>query len=164
VARLRITTAAQLSTTTVTTGIITEVYTVLASDVVNFATRFGNTFDEYRIVGADFRVRQVGANTGVSAMWFDEKSTAIPTVNEAQERSLSLYSNSNASSRTMIVHRWRARDLLDLQFISVTVTNVGPVTFKIFTNSVTYGSPIAATPIWLVEPEFYFEFRGIASS
>jgi hypothetical protein len=162
--RVKLTGAVQLSAFTVTTGVVTQAYAVTAADIIGFATRFGSTFDEYRILGFDARVRPVGANSGVAAMWFDEKNTAAPTANEANERSLSLYSNSNAASNTQITLRWRAHDLLDLQYTPIGTTSVQPVTFKIYTDNANYGAPITAVGAWLVEPLYYVEFRGMKST
>jgi hypothetical protein len=150
-------------TTTVTTGVLAQSYAVSTAAITSFATRFGTTFDEYRILGVKMRVRPINVASGVSVMFFDEKATGAPTLPNAQERTLSLFPNTNASSQDIITLVWRARDLLDLQYTAIG-TVVQPVTFKGYTDSTNYGAPIAATPIWLVEPEFEFEFRGIAST
>jgi hypothetical protein len=160
-AKLTITAEPALLSTTVTTGLIAFAYQIAPGNVENWATRFGGTFDEYRIVSVTVRVRPVSAASGVSAMWFDEKVVATPTLTEAQSRNLSLYSNTNAAARSFVTLRWQARDLLDLQYTPTGTTTVAPVTFKIYSDSANYGGPIAATAVWLIEPEFTIDFRGI---
>jgi hypothetical protein len=157
----QITASPSLQSSTVTTGVIAFDYPVQVGNIANWASRFAGTFDEYRILACVIRVRPVGSATGVSAMWFDEKVASAPTLTEAQERNLALFSNSNAAAKSFVTLRWKARDLLDLQFSAVSATTVTPVTFKIYTDATNYGSPIAATAIWLCEPVFTIEFRGI---
>jgi hypothetical protein len=157
----QITSSPSLQSSTVTTGVIAFDYPVQVGNISNWATRFAGTFDEYRILGCVVRVRPVGPSTGVSAMWFDEKVAAAPTLTEAQERNLSLFSNSNAAARSFVTLRWEARDLLDLQFSATSATSVTPVTFKIYTDASNYGAPAVAAAVWLCEPIFTIEFRGI---
>jgi len=154
----------QLLSTTITTGLIAGTYLVEAADIASFATRFGNTFDEYRILGADITVTPITASTGVSRFWFDEKSSATPTFNDSRERTVVTLPNSNANARSCRKMTWRARDLLDLQYTSIATTSVNPVTFKIYTDNGNYGAPATVTQLWLVESELMLEFRGIASS
>jgi len=149
--------------TTVTTGVIAFAYAVSSANVTGFATRFGSTFDEYRILGAEFRVTPVSASVGVSKMWFDEKNVANPTANEAQERTNVPLANTNAMSRSRMNLRWRARDLLDLQYTPIGTVGQ-PATFKVYTDLAQWGAPVAATNLWLIEPVFTFEFRGIKST
>jgi hypothetical protein len=151
-----------LVSTTVTTGVIANTYQMSTAGIESFAARFGSTFDEYRILGVDVRVRPVNAASGVSTMFFDEKSTSAPTLADAGEKTLSLFPNTNSAQRTQIMMRWRARDLLDLQYTAIGST-VTPVTFKIYTDTANFGAPTTVTPVWLVEPLFHIEFRGIKS-
>jgi hypothetical protein len=157
----QITASPSLQSTTITSGVIAFDYPVQTGNIANWASRFAGTFDEYRILGCTIRVRPVGSSTGVSAMWFDEKVASAPTLTEAQERNLSLFSNSNAAAKSFVTMRWNARDLLDLQYSAVSATTVTPVTFKIYTDTANYGAPAAVTAVWLCEPVFTIEFRGI---
>lgn len=161
---LKLECAAILLSTTVTTGIIASAQVVQAAQIVNFAARFASTFDEYRILGAKFRITPVSSTSGVSKMWFDEKSGSNPTSNEAQERTCAVLSNTNAADKSRTTMAWNARDLLDLQYTSTGTTTSNPVTFKIYTDTATFGAPIVATPTWLIEPVLRVEFRGIKSS
>jgi hypothetical protein len=161
-ATLQITATPALYSTTVTTGVIASSYGISPANVLNWATRFGGTFDEYRILSVTMRIRPIAAATGVTTMWFDEKVAAVATSTEAAERTLSLFSNSNASARSGVINlRWSARDLLDLQYTPTGTTTVNPVYFKIYTDNSNYGAPTTVTPMWLLEPIFSVEFRGI---
>jgi hypothetical protein len=95
-------------------------------------------------------------------MWFDEKSTAVPTANESQERTVKPFANTNAMSKSRAAMKWRARDLLDLQYTAIG-SSVTPVSFKVYTDA-NYGAPIVVTPLWLIEPVYLVEFRGIKST
>lgn len=161
---LKLECAAILLSTTVTTGVISNSQIVQAAQIVNFASRFGSTFDEYRILSAKFRITPVSQTTGVTKLWFDEKSGSNPTSNEAQERTCNVLSNTNAADKSHTTMIWRARDLLDLQYTSTGTTTSNPVSFKVYTDTATFGAPIVVTPVWLVEPVLTVEFRGIKSS
>jgi len=154
--------AAQLLTT-ITTGVVNYAQPINTGAILGFSTRFGSTFDEYRIVGTDARMTPLSATSGVSKVWFDEKNTANPTANEAQERTSTPLVNSNANARAVRVFRWRARDLLDLQYTAIG-TSVTPVSFKVYTDTASWAAPATVTPLWLLELILYFEFRGIKST
>lgn len=163
VAKLKLQGAAAQLSTTVTTGVIAYAQPISQGAIAGFSTRFGSTFDEYRIVGVDVRLTPLAASTGVSKVWFDEKSTSAPTSNESQERTSNPLANSNANARSVRVFRWRARDLVDLQYTAIG-TSVTPVTFKLYTDNTSWGAPTAVTALWVLEPIFYIEFRGIKST
>jgi len=162
-ALLRLEGAPRLLTTTVTTGVVADPYLVTTNNINDFASRFSTTFDEYRIVGADVKVTPVTASSGISKMFFDEKSSAAPTLKNSEERTVVPMANTNAMSKSMRVFRWRAKDLLDLQYSPIG-TPYTPVTFKVYTDAANYGAPIAVTNLWIVETVFIIEFRGIASA
>jgi len=149
-----------LLTTTVTTGVISALAAVSTGAITSFAARFGSTFDEYRILGANLRITPVAASTGVSKLWFDEKSNAAASLVDSQERNSLSLANTNAMSKSQHVMRWRARDLLDLEYSPIgTVTT--PVYWKLYTDTANWGAPAAVTPLWLVEVESIIEFRGL---
>jgi len=50
VARLRLPTVSIPLATTITTGVLANAFIVQVSNIVAFTTRFGGTFDEYRIL------------------------------------------------------------------------------------------------------------------
>lgn len=149
--------------TTVTTGVINNAIGVSSADVTGFATRFGSTFDEYRILGVDCHIRCAAATSGISFFWFDEKSNAAATVNECYERVALSLPNTNANAKSTAVMRWRARDLLDLQYTAIG-TVATPVYFKIYTDLANFGAPVAATNLWYIQFKFMIEFRGLKST
>lgn len=151
-----------LLTFTVTTGVIASAIGIDISHVTGFGARFGSTFDEYRILKAQLNVIPVGANSGISKFWFDEKSTSSPTLLESQERQTMTIPNTNGS-RSRQRMKWRARDLLDLQY-TATGTAVTPVTFKTYSDLANYGAPATAEKAWLIEYYITFEFRGLKST
>lgn len=162
VVKIKLPSSATKLTTTVTTGVVASAIQVSSAQLLGFATRFGSTFDEYRIVGINARVIPLGPNAGIMKCWFDEKSTSAPTANESLEKtavSVSL-NNAHSSSRLQI---WRARDLLDLQFTAIG-SAVTPVTFKQYTDNAFWGSSVAVTDVATVQFDCLVEFRGVKST
>jgi hypothetical protein len=149
--------------TTVTTGVIASYIYVGKGNITGFASRFGSTFDEYRILGADVKITPLSASVGVTKFWWDEKADASPTANEAQERVSTPLANTNASAASSKIMRWRARDLLDLEYTPIG-TDVKPAFFKVYTDTSTWGAPTTVTDLWLIEPRFIVEFRGLKST
>jgi hypothetical protein len=146
-------------TTTVTTGLINSAIFVNQAAITSFATRFGNTFVEYRIVRANVKARMFGStNPGVLQMWYDEKSTASPTLVEAQERYILSENASSVDKRPTL--SWTNADTLDLQYTAIG-TSVTPVTFKVFTNNANFGSSVVATDYCEIEGAIQFQFRGL---
>jgi hypothetical protein len=153
-----------LLTTTVTSGLIANSTNISTGNISGFSTRFGSTFDEYRILGCDVIMRPVAASTGISVVMFDEKSSAVPTSSDAANRVGRRLINSNASSDGgSVVMKWRARDLVDLQYTAIG-TGVTPCYVKVYTDAATWGAPVVATALWIIEPMLIIEFRGIKSN
>lgn len=149
----------QKGTTTVTTGLIAAAYSVSGGAIASFATRFGSTFVEYRIVQVRMGLRCFSAtNPGVLQVWYDEKSASAPVSAEATERYID---SINASSvDTNHSYLWTAEDPLDLQYVATSTTPV-PVTFKVFTNNTTFGSSVVATDYFELEGYTRVQFRGL---
>jgi len=146
-------------TTTVTTGLIAGVINVVSTSITSFATRFSQTFVEYRMIRAIFRIRLFSStNPGVLQFWVDEKSNATPTLAEAQERA-TLISSAAGVDKTPVL-KWVSADPLDLQYIA-TSASATLATFKVFTNNTNFGSSIVATDYLEVEPVFEVQFRGL---
>lgn len=144
----------------VTTGLAANGVATNSASIQGFATRFGSTFVEYRIIRAHWRIRLFSAtNPGVIQFWLDEKSAAAPTLVEAQERYTISVSASATDTTPML--KWICSDPLDLQYLAIgTSTNV--TTFKYYTNNANFGSSIVATDYFEIEPEFQVQFRGLA--
>lgn len=153
----------QIITTTAATGVNSTAFQIAFGDILGFATRFGSTFDEYRILGANVRVQATAVSTGLTKFFFDEKSTSAPTANESQERVGVLLDNNSSNSKSSTMMRWRARDLLDLQYTAI-ASSVTPCTFKIYTDAVNWAAPVSATNLFIVTIDIMFEFRGLKST
>lgn len=146
--------------TTSVAGTIADVYPLDSTKIVSFSSRFGQTFDEYRILRAVVNVRAISTVAGLSVFFFNEKSATAPGGADASERNATLVSNNSANPRSAFSLRWFARDLLDLQYSAIG-TNYTPVYFKTFTDAGTYGTTAAVNNLWLVETVFTVEFRGL---
>ncbi len=159
---LRLPCTPSLLSTTVTTGVISAAIQIGSGQITGFTSRFGSTFDEFRILKCKVDIRSVTASTGVSVMFFDEKSISAPTANESFERIGSRCPNTNAkpNPKSMV---WKARDLLDLQYTAIG-GSVTPVTFKVYTDTANWGAPSSVTALWIIEPTLTIEFRGLKST
>jgi hypothetical protein len=149
-------------TTTVTTGVHAVVYSANFSNIAGF-TRFSNAWDEYRIIQVDFELCPSTVSTGSTAFWYDEKSNAVPTSLESQEKNVTRFCNTNASSKIRRM-RWQPRDLLDLEFLSTSSLASNNVFFKAYTSAALWGAPIVATDIWVIRPIITVELRGLKST
>jgi hypothetical protein len=146
--------------TTVTTGVITAGFNFNPTTKVQaFATRFGSTFDEYRVVQVQMKMKMFSStNPGVVQAWIDENSTATATLAEAQER----YVLSVSASSVEDVHQlsWTASDPLDLQYSPI-ATSTTPASFKAYTDNANFGSSIVITDYFELEARFRIQFRGL---
>lgn len=146
-------------TTTVTTGVIAAALAVQTSSIAGFATRFGSTFVEYRIIKARIVMRMFSAtNPGVIQAWYDEKSASNPTAAEATERYILSVNASDIEGKHQLC--WTNSDPLDLQYTAIG-SSVTPVTFKWYTSNSTYGSSIVATDYLEIIPYYRLQFRGL---
>jgi hypothetical protein len=152
-----------LLVTTITSGVAAYTIVLSTADITGFATRFGSTFDEYRILSSLVKVRAVSPATGVSCTWFDEKSSAAPTVNECYERTHLTVPNNSADPKSQFSMKWVARDLLDLQYSPIGTVST-PAYWKIYSDLANFGAPAVVTPLWYVELDFLIEFRGLKST
>jgi len=148
-----------IQSTTVTTGLIAQAYSVGSANVQAFATRFGSTFVEYRIIRAQFRLKMFSStNSGCIQLWLDEQVTSAPTLAEAQERYIRSVSAAAVDEEILI--KWVCSDTLDLQYLPIGTAST-PVTFKAFTNNANFGAGIGSTSWYELVPEFQFQFRGL---
>jgi len=146
-------------TTTVTTGVIADAYQVSFSIPTSFATRFGSTFVEARVTHAKFAIRMFSStNPGVIRFFFDEKTTAIPTLVEAQERAILTINCSDVDrSRSL---QWVCTDITDAGYLGIGSANT-KVTFKSYTDNANFGSSIVATDYCELLPQVLVQFRGL---
>lgn len=148
-----------LLTSTVTTGVISTILPIRASQIFNFAARFGTTFEEYRIVRAQIKIQNFSStNSGVFTHWIDEKDfVTAPTAAEAQQKSDRRFSCASPSPHSL---EWRARDPLDLQYIDIGTSSTILAAYKIYTDSPNFGSSPVVTPYAEITGKFWIQFRG----
>jgi len=146
-------------TTTVTTGVIAGTYAVISSNIGSFATRFGSTFVEYRMIRAVFKIRLFSStNPGIIQIWIDEKSASAPTAAEAEERAVLTFSAASVDKNPEL--KWISGDPLDLEYLAIGSTAT-LATFKVYTNNANFGSSVVATDYLEMIPIFQFQFRGL---
>lgn len=156
-------TISAIQTTTITTGVIASSIGISTSLINGFSTRFGLTFDEYRILKVYCKIRPLAVSTGVTRFLFDEKNSSAVSATGSTQRVGKTLANNAADPKSVTMMTWSARDLLDLQYTAIGST-VTPVYFKIYTDSTNYGAPATATALWLIEFDLTVEFRGLAAS
>lgn len=149
-------------TTTVTTGLISQ---VIGSDpltyVPDFNLRLAATFDTFRVVGVDYHIRPLTVSTGLTAFMMDENDNTAPVADESAGRVGKRLPNTN-SGQKLVVMRWRVKEMQDLDWRS-TANSYDPVYLKVYTSTALWGAPAVATALWVVQPVLYVEFRGLKS-
>ncbi len=147
--------------TTVTTGVIANVVTVSAANVLGL-TRYTNAWDEYRILEAHIDIIPVLTSTGILRHFWDEQSSSVPTTNESVERDVysQLISNGFKNIKTFT---WKPRDIADLKFIASS-TSAAVAYFKSYTDAANWGAPTAATTVAVQQLRLIVEFRGVKST
>jgi hypothetical protein len=78
----------------------------------------------------------------------------------ASGRNLKTVVNTNADPKSQLSLTWTAVDLADLQFSAITSPPT-PVYFKFYTDSATFGAPVAVTALVFIDFVFALELRGI---
>jgi len=138
--------------------------------VKNWATRFGNVFEEYRVVGVDYRVMPAipDFNAGSSAIcyvWYDETSTSTPTLAEAQEKTSTIVNLATTATLPSAANngytiRWRGRDFTDESW-TATATSKVVASFKMYADQTVSPYVPASLNVLVVQPIYHVEFRGI---
>lgn len=140
-------------------GLINTLVSLQASSIQNFSARFGNLFEEYRIVAALFRFKCFSqSNPGLLTHWIDEKQAGAPTLTEAQQKSEKEFSASSSERSHSIM--WTAHDPLDLQYTDINITNVIPVNYKVYGDAPNFGLAVT-TPYGQLCAEVWVQFRGL---
>jgi hypothetical protein len=152
--------AVQPASTTVTTGVIAVVQNIDPVNIVSdWANRFANTFEEYRVVKAKFFVNVFStANPGLLLQYVDEKVATAPTAAAVNERALVRYSAADVVKPHILT--WRPRDVTDLVYTPIGSPFV-PAYFKIYTDNANFGSSIVATPYLSYYTKYKIQFRGL---
>ncbi len=145
--------------TTSAGGALASIYEIKASNVTNFTSRFGSLFEEYRIVKAKFTFRGYSSTTsGLFIHWIDEKDASAPTLAESKAKAAAAFAPADQRPHVLV---WRARDPLDLQYIDCGTTTTTLATYKIYSETTTYGTTNSTT-YGCVFAEFWVQFRGYA--
>lgn len=148
----------------ITTGLIAYEGQISPVTVVgNWATRFGTTFDEYRVICARIELHPVGIYTGETAFFLAETSLGTPTLFEVNQRMIKLINN-NVQVNSGTALKWRAVDLSsDLQWRDIT-TGYNGCRYYVYTDTANFGAPAVATLLWIVRGVLTIQFRGERSA
>ena len=146
-------------TSTVTTGVVAQVVNIAAASIPNFATRFA-CYESFRIVKATATVNSFGSTIpGVYKMWLDEDTSGAPSAAQALQTEVKPHSVSSTSRKSLT---YTPHDPQQQNFQQVAVGPNAYGYFKLYTDTANFGSPIVATPMFLVEISFTVQFRGFA--
>ncbi len=146
---------------TAAAGVITAVANINNAAILNFSTRFGAMFDEFRIVSARMRIICTIATTGLSAWWFDENDGNTPTLAMAGTHNtvtIPMNSSNPKSDRVLV---WNNHDLAEQGWNPVGNT-VNYAWLKGFADVANYGASSGNTSVtFVISPEFVVQCRGI---
>lgn len=149
--------------TTVTTGLIAQTYDFNPqASLVGWSSRFGSTFDEYRVVRCSVECIPIGINNGVTALFMSETNLGTPTIFEAEERRAQ-YLKNNLQFRNNKFLYWRAQDTSDETWFAIGNSHAF-ATVSIYTDNANLGSPVAVVPLVMIRPLYRVQFRGLRST
>lgn len=147
--------------TTVTSGVIAVSLVIdPVNDIVNWATRFGVTFDEYRVIKAVCQIRCFATiNPGVLVLWVDENTNSTPTSTQAQEwQGSTIFPASDVNKVHSI--KWTPHSTDD-QAYSPLATVATTAWFKLYTAASSFGSSQIATNYCSSQIMYTIQFRGL---
>jgi len=152
-----------IQTNAVTTGVLATGTAINANtSITGWSTRFGSTFDEYRVVSCTFEIIPLGLNIGVTSCFFSELSLGTPTLTEATERTATFIKNDVQPPKNLSM-KWKNRDFSDATWRSISTSFVD-ATFYMYTDAANFGSPVTATALFLLRPVYVVQFRGLQST
>jgi hypothetical protein len=155
----------QLNTAAVATGAMALNLPMDKASIPNFSTRFGSTFQEYRIVGTRIKIRpiNISAGQGYAIFAIDEKSSSAPTLANMQNRphvEIVLPSTFDGNAALNREIQWIAHDLLDLQFTAIG-TDVDPLYLLAFASVAGTLTSASTTATFEVSAVHRIQFRGL---
>jgi len=149
------------SQTAIASGAVAAVIPIDLTGIANFATRFGNTFKEYCVVGARFEIRcqgPIASQQGFFTATIDEKSSSVPTGNVTDQARLDVLISTTESPNTHVVE-WKPIDYLDLEWTAIGTTST-PAWLKLYASNAYTFTGAATTANIVVTGALSLEFRG----
>jgi hypothetical protein len=160
--RTRIAATPQLFSTSAA-GVIAGLYSITPANIGNFATRFANTWLNYRILKADFEIIAIAAVNGTCTAYMDvAESPLTPTASLATEATSSILQLNIAAPKSHMVMRFVSKELIDLEFRDCG-SPVGIGALCLYRDNAFNGASTVSTPVLLVRPYFEVEFKSIRS-
>jgi len=147
-----------------TFAVVVPVNTSVA--IPGFGIKWAVCFDEYCIIRNEYICEALTTANGVTRMYIDENSAALPIAASAQVREGITLINNNAAAPTCTfrkqkcsgqIFRWAARDLGDLTWSNTSTIPVSVTSLKAYTDA-TLGSPLATT-LFLLRSMVTVRFR-----
>jgi hypothetical protein len=154
--------------TTTAAGSISYSYPINPSGIGSFGSRFANTWNNCRILAADFEIIAItgvagGSLGGSAACYFDERVlTVAPTATVATEAISSLIQLNSAGSKSHFTMKWKAKELNDLMWQDCGAPTVTG-NLNIYRDVGFYGTAPVSTAVLVVRPMFLVEFKTLLS-
>lgn len=149
----------------VVAGNMTFTNSIDANDIANFATRYGNTFLEYRIIGARFNIRPpsvVTSPSGTSVFFIDEKVFIAPTTSQALSRPCVEIPNVVDTNGSIYQIKWKAMELTDMAYNSTASPAAYiPFAIKAYTDTSAFASLAATACTFYFRGSVRIQFRSL---
>ncbi len=138
-------------------------------NVRDWASRFGVTFNEYRTIRIEVKVRPNLAPSYLAGNHFsmieeDGASTVATSSTMMQQRDCVLRPNDPANPKAVYQLNWRVQDVHDLDFTPVTIAAI-PIRFRMHVSPTSTGTdPSYTGSILEIRPWFLVQFRDLGST
>jgi len=147
-----------LLTTTVTTGVVAAVTAIdPVADVVDWATRFGAMWREYRVVKAILEIELFSTtNSGILSYYPEEVTSSAPSAATMNHVTCKRISCADVTKRHR--HEWVPSGPSDLAYLQSTVSSAAAY-FKIYTDTANFGSPAVVTVLGIYTVTYTIQAR-----
>ncbi len=157
-------------------GLVNSVTNLNLGLIPFFATRYGVTYDEARILKIYVEIRPVASTStsGLTVVFIDENDSTVPTATIARTHWGNAISNNGQAysvsrgvgprqsvpSGAVQLLEWSNRDIGMLKYLDSTdvTTNVGYL--KCFSDNANFGTPAVAQPLFVLRYTLTVELRG----
>jgi hypothetical protein len=146
-------------------GTVATVNNINVGALINsFSTRFANTYREYRMTRAQFKILPIlNGQGGAMYGYINESDSTTPTLALAQnsQGAIRFVPNLQVSDSDKLYIEWRNRDIGEQGFVSTATTTNNYAYLMFYTDSANLGQTNNSTIILIVDPIITLEFRGM---
>jgi len=150
----------------VTSGVLGQVnslYPISPASIGDFATRFANTWNSYRILAVDFEIMALADVGGSCYFYFDNRaSPLVPTATLATEATSRLLQNNIKAPRGYCTMRWVAKELEDLEFRDCGAPQT-VAALAAYRDNANNGTTAISTGLFIVRPRYQLQLKTLFS-